>query len=113
MKEITAVSKRAASVNGDVASHLLHPLLCRLGGDPGDLNLSIPQMDEEQNIVGHQSPQREDLHGEKVSSRQHHEVSANEFCPRGRSLALRRRRYATTPQNIADRLIRNLVTQIG
>jgi hypothetical protein len=33
-------------------SHLLHPLLGRVGGDPGDLYLSALEMDEEQHIVG-------------------------------------------------------------
>jgi hypothetical protein len=33
-------------------------------------------------------------------------VSPNESRPRGRALALRRRRQAVTPQDIADRLIR-------
>ena len=37
----------------------------------------------------------------------------NENRPRGRALALRRRRQAVTPQDIADRLIGYLVTQIG
>src|SRR5215472_5500630 len=43
----------------------------------------------------------------------HRKVSPNEFCPRGRARALRRRRYVTAMQNIADRLIRSLVAQIG
>jgi hypothetical protein len=58
-------------------------------------------MDEEEHIAGHQSPQREDLYREKVSSSQHGEVSPSEFCPRRRSLALRRWWYAVTPQDIA------------
>ena len=41
------------------------------------------------------------------------EMSPNEFCPCGRSPPLRRRRYAASRQNIADRLIRNLVAEIG
>ena len=61
-----------------------------------------------EHIVGHQSPQREDPQREKVSSSQHREVSPNELRPRRRSLALRCRRYAVTPQNITD-----LVTEIG
>jgi hypothetical protein len=61
----------------------------------------------------HKSPQREDLHREKISSRQHREVSPNEFGPGGRALALRRWWYAATAQNIADRLIRDHVAQIG
>jgi hypothetical protein len=78
-------------------------LLC---DDPllrGHLCLSALEMNEERHIVSHQSPQREDLHCEKVSSHQHREMSPNEFCPCGRSSALRRRRYAVAPQNIADR----------
>jgi hypothetical protein len=60
----------------------------------------IPAISKE-HIAGHQSPQREDLYREKVSSSQHGEVSPNEFCPRRRSLALRRCWYAVTPQDIA------------
>ena len=39
VKEIAAVLKGAASLHGDVPSHLRHPLLDRVGGDPGDLHL--------------------------------------------------------------------------
>jgi hypothetical protein len=37
MQGIAAVSKGAASFHRDVPSHLLHPLLGRMGGDPSDL----------------------------------------------------------------------------
>jgi hypothetical protein len=40
-------------------------------------------------------------------------MSSNEFCPGCRPLALRRRRYAVTAQNIADRLIGNKISQVG
>jgi len=83
VKEIAVASKDATSFHGDVPSHLLHPLLGRVGGDPGDLHLSALEMNEEQHIVGHQSLQDEDLNCEKVSSHEQREVSPNEFCPRG------------------------------
>jgi len=44
---------------------------------------------------------------------QHREVSPNEFCPCDRSSALRRWRYTMAPQNIADRLIGDMISQIG
>ena len=51
--------------------------------------------------------------GRVSGTRQHRKVNPNEFCPRGRALALRRWRYAAAAQNIANGLIRNRVAQIG
>src|SRR4030088_2002732 len=70
MQEIATVSKGAASLHGHVPSHLPHPLLVRVNGDPGDVHLAALKMDEKQDVVCHQSAQREDLHGEKVGPRQ-------------------------------------------
>src|SRR5713226_9605622 len=61
MQEIATVSKGAASLHSHVPSHLLHPLLVRVDGDPGDFHLAALEMDKEQHVVGHQSAQREDL----------------------------------------------------
>src|SRR5450830_179240 len=113
MQEIATVLKGAASLHGHVPGHLLHPRLIRVNGDPGDVHLAALEMDEKQHVVGHQSSQREDLHREKVGPRQHRQVSPNECRPGGRVLALRRGRQTVTAQNIADRLIRYLMPQIG
>ena len=80
-----------------------------MGGDPGDLYLSAREMYEEQHIIGHQSPQREDLHREEVGPREDREVSSNECRPRGRVPSLWRGRYAVTTQDIADSLILDLM----
>src|ERR1700693_6513682 len=53
MQEITTVSKGAASLHGRVPSHLLHPLLIWVDGDPGDVYLAALKMDEKQHVVGH------------------------------------------------------------
>jgi hypothetical protein len=37
IQEIVAVSNGAASFDSSVPSHLLHPLIGWMGGDPGDL----------------------------------------------------------------------------
>src|ERR1700733_15626768 len=113
MQEIAAVSKGAASLHSHIPSHLLHPSLVRVDGDPGDFHLAALEMDKEQHVVSHQSAQREDLHCEKVGPRQHRQVSPNECCPGGCLLARRCGRYAVTAQNITDRLIRDLMPQIG
>jgi hypothetical protein len=83
-----------------------------VGSGAGNINPAALQMDKKQHVIGYESSQREDLDRKEVGAGHHRKVSANEFCPRGRSLALRRRRHAMTTQNIADRLIRNLVAQI-
>src|ERR1039457_286209 len=77
MQEIATVSKGAASLHGRVPSHLLHPLLIWVDGDPGDVNLAALKMDEKQHVVGHQSAQRKYLHCEKVGPRQHRQVTCN------------------------------------
>jgi hypothetical protein len=48
MQQIAAASKGAASFHGHIPSHLLHPLLGWMGGDPGDLYLPACKMDEKQ-----------------------------------------------------------------
>ena len=45
MQEIATVSKGAASLHGHVPSHLPHPLLVRVNGDPGDVHLAALKMD--------------------------------------------------------------------
>src|ERR1035437_2357658 len=50
---------------------------------------------------------------QKGRTRQHRQVSPNECRPSHRALALWRGRHPLASQNIPDRLIRNLVPQIG
>jgi UDP-N-acetylglucosamine 2-epimerase (non-hydrolysing) len=66
MRDTTERPEALASLHSHVPSHLLHPLLVRVDGDPGDFHLAALEMDKEQHVVGHQSAQREDLHCEKV-----------------------------------------------
>src|ERR1700756_4043918 len=84
-----------------------------MGGDPGNLYPPAREMDEKQHIVSYQSMRCEDLHREKIRPGQHREMSPNEGRPGRRVLSLRRKRYAMTTRNIADRLVRNLRPQIG
>jgi hypothetical protein len=105
MQKIATVSKGAASVHGRVPCHLLHSLLGRMVGDPDKVNPAALEMDEEEHVIDHQTPPREDFNREEIGAGQHCKVSPNEFCPGRRSPALRCRRYAMTAENVADRLI--------
>src|SRR5664280_1651835 len=113
MQEIATVAKGATSLHGHVPGHLLHPLLVRVNGDPGNVHLAALEVNEKQHVVGHQSAQREDLRREEIGTRQHRQVSPNECCPSHRAFAHWRGRHTVALQNIADRLIRDLMPQIG
>ena len=80
MQKIATVSKGAASLHGRVPSHLLHPLLVWVIGDPGNVNPAALEMDEEEHVGGHQARPREDLRCEEVGARQQREASSTEFC---------------------------------
>ena len=81
--------------------------------DPADVHPAALEMDEKQHVVGHQSAQREHLRGEEVRPDQQRQVDADECRPGCRALALRCRRQSVAVQDIADRLIADLVPQIG
>src|SRR4030081_1478884 len=83
-----------------------------MNGDPSDVYPAALEVDEEKHVVRYQPAQRQHLGGKEVGPRQQRHVGPNEGGPRGRALALRRRRQTVTPQNITDRLIGNLVSQI-
>ncbi len=70
-------------------------------------------MDEKQHVVGHQSARREHLRGEEVGPDQQRQVDPDECRPSCRALAFWCRRQAMTLQDVADRLIADLVPQIG
>ena len=84
-----------------------------MNGEPGDIHSAALEVDEEQHVVGYQPAQRQHLGGEEVGPCQQLHVSPDEVRPRGCALALRRRRQTVAPQNIANRLIGNLVPQIS
>ena len=113
MQEIATISQRAAIVHGYISGDLLHPRLIGMNGEPGDIHPAALEMDEEQHVVGHQSAQRQHLCGEEVGPCQQRQMGPNERCPCAGALSLRRRRQTVASQDIADRLIGNVVAQIG
>jgi hypothetical protein len=70
-------------------------------------------MDEKQHVIGHQVVQRQHLRGQEVGSSQRRQIDPNESRPGCRAFALWRGRQSVALQDIADRLIADLVPQIG
>jgi hypothetical protein len=98
------MSQRAAVLHDRMPGDWLHPRLIRTNGETGDIYPAALKMDEEQH-VGHRPAQRQHLCAEEVGPCQQRQVSPNEGGPRGRALALRRRRQPVAVQDIANRLI--------
>src|SRR5215470_7351806 len=90
-----------------------HPWLVRMGGDACDIHTAALEVNEEQHVVGHQSSKRQNIDREEVGCREKGEVGPNEFRPGGRTFALWRGRYTVAAQHIADRLIGDMISQIG
>ena len=84
-----------------------------MGGDAGDVHTAALEVNEEQHVVGDQSSKRQNLDREEVGCREKGEVGPNEFRPGGRTFALPRGRYIVAAQHIADRLIRDMISEIG
>jgi hypothetical protein len=90
----------------------LHPLLVWMIGDPDNLSPATLETDEEEHVIGHQASPSDDLHRKEIGAGRHHKGSPNEFCRRRRPPALQRRRYAMTVENVADRLIGDMISQV-
>ena len=111
--EVAAVREEAPSFHRRVSGHLLHPAFIRMGRDAGQFDLAALQVDEEQDLKRHQSAQGEHLDAEEVGSGEHRQVRADEGCPGRSTVALWSWRHTVAPQNVANRLIRDIVAEVG
>jgi hypothetical protein len=111
MQEITTIPQRAEVLM--VALRAICFIQAGVNREPSDIHLAALEINEEQEVVGHQSAQRQHLGGEEVGSRQQRHVGPNEGGPRGRALAFRCWQHTVASQNIANCLIGNLAPQIG
>src|SRR6516162_3895781 len=113
MQSVRSLVQASPSLPGGVASHLLQPGLIRVPRDPGQTDAAALQMDEEQNVVGHQPAPREDLYREEVDPRQHGQMRLKEILPRRVLAAFRCRRDAMPLQDVPYTLIRDGITEVG
>ena len=64
-----------------IARYLFHPLLIRMTGDSRYIYPPAFQMNEKQNVVGHQTSERQHFHREKVGRRQDRLVRTDKIFP--------------------------------
>src|SRR5215467_4335675 len=80
---------------------------------PRNMHLPAPQMDEKEDVVGHQATQRPDLGGEKVGGDEHVNVRADTLLPRSRRLTLWDRWETMTFENVAHGLVTDRIPEVG
>src|SRR5918996_91143 len=83
-----------------------------MGCDASNVDLAGVKLDEEQDIPRDQPAQRPYFGTEEVSRPQDIHMTANECLPRGRLLALRSRWERATFEDVAHRLVADLVAQM-
>jgi len=84
-----------------------------VSGDAGEGNTPGVEVEKEEDVVGNKTTPGQDLNGEEVCSGKDGHMGADEFLPTRVLAALRRWRDAMTLQNVSDRLIRDLMAEVG
>src|SRR5688572_22218253 len=109
VQNIALLTETSRSVICRIASHLLHPSLCRMSSNSSDADASGLKQDEEQHVVRGQPFPGKYFDGKEVDSGKHIHVRADEVLPGGGLATFRRRCNAVAAQDVADGLIGNNV----
>jgi hypothetical protein len=72
----------------------------------GQAHPAALEVNEEQHLVGHQTPQREHFDREGINAGQNRHMRADELFPGCVLAPFGRRRHAVPAEDVADRLIR-------
>ena len=113
MQHIPTSTEAAGRHVDSVVSHLSDPVL---GGVPGDATESDPaglELKKEQDVICDEAAPAQNLDGEEIGAGKDCDVRRDEIPP-GRAWAPLRGRCDTVAlQNVSDRLIRNVVAEVG
>src|SRR3989475_4849280 len=113
MDQILPWRQKTPLLHRHVTSHLYHPCFIGMRRDTSHRNLTTAQMQEKQDIIGHEPAQGPDLSGEEVRRHEDVHVRADKLLPRRGRLALRGRRDAMALEDVAHRLRTDRHAQIG
>ena len=113
MKQITTLTDRTRGLIDSVASHLGHPGFSGVSGNAGECNALRFRVEKEEDVIRNETMPGQDLSGEEVGSGKDGDVGGDEIFPIRALAAFRRWRDAVPLQNVPDRLIRELVAEIG
>src|SRR5215472_4997349 len=112
MQYVPPLVQESPCLSGRIPCHLLHPRLVWVPRNPSQTDAAALQMNEKQNVVGHQATPSEDFYCEEVDPSQHGQMRFNEFPPRRVLAAFRRRRDAMALQDVSHSLIRHGIAAV-
>jgi hypothetical protein len=107
------VTQAAGCLVDAIASHLGHPRLGRMPRDAGQCRSPGLQMQKEEDVIGDETAPCQDLDRKKVRSGQDSHMRRDELFPSSLLAALWRRCDAVAFQDIPDRLIGDVMTEVG
>src|SRR4030095_9564723 len=113
MQQVTTSTDRTRGLIDSIASHLRHPGFGGVSGDAGEGNTPCLQVEKEEDVIGNETTPSQDLNGEEVCSGKDGHVGGDEVLPSRALAAFRRRRDGVPLQNVSDRLIGDLMAEIG
>src|SRR6266540_2753850 len=113
MQEVTTLTDRPSRLIDSIASHLRHPGFGGVSGDAGEGNASGVEVEKEEDVIGNETTPGQDLNGEEVCSGKGGHMGTDEVLPTRALASFRRWRDGMTFQNVPDRLIRDLMAEVG
>src|ERR1017187_2593298 len=97
---------------GHIPGDLLHPWLVRVLAHSSENDPTGSHVDEDQYVIGRQAPPRPNLRRDEIRRPQHFPVPTNEIAPCRIPSSLRRWPKAVSLEDVAHRLIADVVPQI-
>jgi len=85
--QMPASREQVASAAGEITGDLTHPGIRRIPSDPGDVDLSAADVDEEEAVIGNQPKCGPDFGGEEIGGEQAVGVRLDEVGPTGFTFA--------------------------
>ena len=113
MQEVTTSTDSTRGLIDSIASHLSHAGFGRVWRDAGEGNASRLQAEKEEYVIRNKTTPRQDLNREEVRSGKDGHVGGDEFLPTCALSSFRGWRDALPLQNISDRLMRELMAEVG
>ena len=112
-QQIAAVLEKAILSIGQIPGDLFHPCFVRIGGATGKANAPAGQLHYEKQIEGHQPTLGPNFNRREVDRSEHVPVSLEKRFPTGVPRPLGRWLDAVGFQDVAHRLVRDLLAQIS
>ena len=113
MEQVTTSADRTNGLIDRIASHLRQPGFGGVSGDAGEGNAPRLQVEKEEDVIGNETTPGQDLNGEEVCSGKDGHVGGDEVLPTRALAAFWGWRDAVALQNVSDRLIGDLMAEIG